>query len=72
VISSRRFARWLAASRFSIRRRRHKFSNGCDPGRSQDNRLASLTPQERHVLDLIAEGMTNRQIGTELFLAEKP
>jgi two-component system, NarL family, response regulator DevR len=40
-------------------------------GPVQDERLASLSAQERHVLDLIAEGMTNRQIGAELFLAEK-
>jgi two-component system, NarL family, response regulator DevR len=40
-------------------------------GPVQDQRLASLSPQERHVLDLIAEGMTNRQIGEKLFLAEK-
>jgi DNA-binding NarL/FixJ family response regulator len=33
--------------------------------------LASLTPQERRILELIAEGMTNRQIGEQLFLAEK-
>jgi DNA-binding NarL/FixJ family response regulator len=33
--------------------------------------LAGLTPQERRILDLITEGMTNRQIGEEMFLAEK-
>ena len=33
--------------------------------------LAELTPQERRVLDLIAEGRTNRQIGEAMFLAEK-
>lgn len=33
--------------------------------------LAHLTGQERKILDLIAEGMTNRQIGERLFLAEK-
>jgi two-component system response regulator DevR len=33
--------------------------------------LASLTDQERRILELIAEGLTNRQIGNELFLAEK-
>jgi DNA-binding NarL/FixJ family response regulator len=33
--------------------------------------LAGLTGQERRILDLIAEGMTNRQIGEELHLAEK-
>ncbi|MDA8034187.1 MAG: response regulator transcription factor [Actinomycetota bacterium] len=30
-----------------------------------------LTPREREILDLIAAGRTNRQIGTELYLAEK-
>src|SRR6202011_940522 len=33
--------------------------------------LAALTPQERRILDLITEGMTNRQIAEEMFLAEK-
>ncbi|MDQ1514560.1 MAG: two-component system, NarL family, response regulator DevR [Actinomycetota bacterium] len=33
--------------------------------------LAGLTGQERRILDLIAEGMTNRQIGEQLHLAEK-
>jgi two-component system, NarL family, response regulator DevR len=33
--------------------------------------LAALTGQERRILDLITEGMTNRQIGEEMFLAEK-
>jgi DNA-binding NarL/FixJ family response regulator len=37
----------------------------------QPDELAGLTNQERRVLDLIAEGMTNRQIGEQLFLAEK-
>jgi two-component system, NarL family, response regulator DevR len=33
--------------------------------------LAALTRQERRILELIARGMTNRQIGEEMFLAEK-
>jgi DNA-binding NarL/FixJ family response regulator len=33
--------------------------------------LADLTPQERRILDLIAEGRTNRQIAEAMFLAEK-
>ncbi len=37
----------------------------------EDPLLASLTPQERRILDLIAEGQTNRQIASTLFLAEK-
>jgi len=40
-------------------------------GPAQDERLARLTEQERKILDLIAEGLTNRQIGERLFLAEK-
>ena len=36
-----------------------------------DDRLAQLTDQERRILELIARGMTNRQIGGELHLAEK-
>jgi len=39
--------------------------------RDEDPRLATLSPQERRVLDLLADGLTNRQIGEELFLAEK-
>jgi DNA-binding NarL/FixJ family response regulator len=40
-------------------------------GPVQDERLARLTEQERKILDLIAEGLTNRQIGERMFLAEK-
>jgi two-component system response regulator DevR len=36
-----------------------------------DEQLARLTDQERRILDLLAEGLTNRQIGEQLFLAEK-
>ena len=39
--------------------------------REGDDELASLTDQERRILGLIAEGLTNRQIGERLFLAEK-
>ena len=39
--------------------------------RVNDPRLRSLTPQERRILRRVAEGMTNRQIGDDLFLAEK-
>jgi DNA-binding NarL/FixJ family response regulator len=30
-----------------------------------------LTPRELSVLELVARGMTNRQIGEELFMSEK-
>jgi two-component system response regulator DevR len=36
-----------------------------------DNRLAGLSGREREVLDLVTDGLTNRQIGERLFLAEK-
>jgi DNA-binding NarL/FixJ family response regulator len=38
---------------------------------TEDPRLADLTQQERKILELIAEGLTNRQIGERMFLAEK-
>jgi two-component system response regulator DevR len=37
----------------------------------EDPLLARLSPQERKILDLIAAGMTNREIAEELYLAEK-
>ncbi len=40
-------------------------------GPEQDERLARLSDQERRILDLLAEGLTNRQIAGRLFLAEK-
>jgi two-component system response regulator DevR len=40
-------------------------------GEPEDERLSSLTDQERRILDLIGEGLTNRQIGERLHLAEK-
>ncbi|WP_326597978.1 response regulator transcription factor [Streptomyces sp. NBC_01803] len=41
-----------------------------DPGEG-DDRLSRLTDQERRILDLIGDGLTNRAIGEELHLAEK-
>ena len=40
-------------------------------GPDEDERLARLTDQEREVLNLLSEGLTNRQIGERLHLAEK-
>ncbi|MEU4170565.1 response regulator transcription factor [Streptomyces sp. NPDC026665] len=42
-----------------------------DGGTRDEGRLARLTDQERRILDLIGEGLTNRQIGERLHLAEK-
>jgi DNA-binding NarL/FixJ family response regulator len=38
---------------------------------SEPGTIAELTPREREILDLIGEGRSNRQIASELFLAEK-
>ncbi len=38
---------------------------------AEDERLATLTPQERRILELITDGLTNRQIAEAMFLAEK-
>jgi two-component system response regulator DevR len=40
-------------------------------GPEEDEALAPLTAQERRILEHIGEGMTNRQIGEAMFLAEK-
>src|SRR4051812_21857270 len=41
------------------------------PGTAGSQRLGTLTDQERSVLRLIGEGLTNRQIGERMGLAEK-
>jgi DNA-binding NarL/FixJ family response regulator len=51
-----------AASR--VMRRMRDQAQRADP-------LAALTPQERTILELIGEGLTNRQIGERMYLAEK-
>jgi two-component system response regulator DevR len=40
-------------------------------GVEQPRELASLTDQERRILEFIAEGLTNREIAGRMFLAEK-
>ncbi len=38
---------------------------------SEEGRLFDLTPQEQRIFDYIGDGMTNRQIAQEMYLAEK-
>ncbi|MEU0935467.1 response regulator transcription factor [Embleya sp. NPDC005971] len=40
-------------------------------GSGEDPRVASLSDQERRIFDLVAEGLTNRQIAERMHLAEK-
>jgi two-component system, NarL family, response regulator DevR len=42
-----------------------------DSGASEPPELRSLTPPERRILQLVAEGLTSQQIGEQLFLAEQ-
>ena len=50
-----------AAVRIAMRRLRN----------SEEGRLDDLTPQELRIFDYIGEGLTNRQIAEEMYLAEK-
>lgn len=38
---------------------------------AEDDRLRDLSPTEHTLLDLLGEGLTNREIGERMFLAEK-
>ncbi|RYY48185.1 MAG: response regulator transcription factor [Actinomycetales bacterium] len=40
-------------------------------GPGEPEELKQLTAQERRILELVAEGLTNKQIGEQLYLAEK-
>ena len=53
----------------AVERLRRSWAGG-DEG-ADDEALALLTPQERRILACIGEGLTNRQIGDRLSLAEK-
>ena len=46
-------------------------SNGSGPPAADADDPFGLTPRERQVLSLLAQGATNRQIGEALFMAEK-
>ncbi len=59
------------ANRCSIRPSPSASPNDCADPPVEDERLARLTGQERRILALIADGLTNRQIADELHLAEK-
>ena len=50
---------------------RARCSSGCATARRATGELEALTTQEQKILDLIGEGLTNRQIAERMFLAEK-
>jgi DNA-binding NarL/FixJ family response regulator len=69
-------ARWLAEEASAlVQRARLQLAGHADAiiaaDEDVDEEPFGLTPRERQVLALIAEGATNRQIGAALFMAEK-
>jgi DNA-binding NarL/FixJ family response regulator len=48
-----------------------KIVEGLTEPQRVDPLVATLTPQERKVLELVGQGLTNRQIGEHMVLAEK-
>ena len=73
-------ARWLAeeVNALCVRGRLELAEDGAPSGNGtqqaeavEDEDPFGLTPRERQVLALIAEGATNRQIGSALYMAEK-
>ena len=54
----------------AVKRMIDRLGTGSTPG-GGDPRVERLSPQERRILDLLAEGLTNREIGERMFLAEK-
>jgi DNA-binding NarL/FixJ family response regulator len=69
-------AHWLAReARSFLLRARLPLPDGCD-SEPEDVEMEAddpfgLTPREREVLAMVAEGATNREIGERLFMAEK-
>jgi ATP/maltotriose-dependent transcriptional regulator MalT len=73
TVAGRLGARWLEEEVSALAGRgRLQLHEESDPAvHEPEDAPFGLTPRERQVLALIAEGATNRQIGASLFMAEK-
>ncbi|GAA2706353.1 LuxR C-terminal-related transcriptional regulator [Actinoplanes palleronii] len=52
-------------------RTRHELQAGTPHGGTGTDRLTTLTAQERHIAELAATGLSNKQIGAQLFLSPR-
>ena len=60
----------MAAVKGALERRREREHENAERGQIEE-RLATLTPRERQVLDGIVAGLLNKQIAANLLTAEK-
>ena len=63
--------RWLGARPWAIRAGHELRATGVSIGQPDTSGPASLSPQQRQIAMLAAQGLTNRQIGERLYLSPR-
>ena len=64
-------SRPIRAGRVSLDTRRHALAPGAVQGHAGKSPIAPLSSREVHVLEAVAEGLSNKQIGHRLGISEK-